>query len=389
MIKPHGGKLINRYLSETEAEKYKAQSDKMKSIILDERELSDVELIANGAMSPLEGFMCRDDYNNVIESMTLSNGVVWSIPVTLQMKEENSKKYNTGDIAVLKNKNGEFAGIFEIEDKFERDKEKEALSIYQTLDTNHPGVSYLHKKGDIILGGKIKAVKKNKKDVFSRYRLDPIKVRDEFEKKGWKEVVAFQTRNPIHRAHEYLQKTALELVDGLLIHPLVGFTKPGDIPADVRLECYETIIENYYPSDRVMLSVFPAAMRYAGPREAVFHAICRKNYGCTHMIIGRDHAGVEDYYGTYDAQKIFDRFTDDEMGIKIMKFEHSFYCKKCGNMASSKTCPHSSSDRIFLSGTKVREILSGGEDLPTEFTRDEVSSILKKYYTGLNQSTKT
>ncbi len=383
MIKPHGGELKNRYMSSSEAQEYQKRLDDMKSIVLDEREISDVELIANGAMSPLEGFMCREDYTGVVEGMRLQDGTVWSIPITLQVEKNAAAKYGEGQEAALLDGEGRLVGVLTVEDRFERDAENEAGKVYRTTDREHPGVKYLYEKGDVLLGGKIKAVKRQIRDEFFEYRLDPAEVREKFSERGWKSVVAFQTRNPIHRAHEYLQKTALELVDGLLIHPLVGFTKPGDIPADVRLKCYETMMEKYYPQDRVMLSVFPAAMRYAGPREAVFHAICRKNYGCTHMIIGRDHAGVGNYYGTYDAQNIFDEFTQQETGINIMKFEHSFFCKVCGNMASNKTCPHSGKDRVFLSGTKVREMLSKGDDLPAEFTRPEISSILKEYYQGL------
>jgi sulfate adenylyltransferase len=383
MIKPHGGKLVDRYLNNEESQVYNGKLAEMKKITLDEIQVSDVDLIANGAMSPLKGFMCRNDYDRVISDMRLYDRTVWPIPVTLRFTEKEAENFDTGDEAALMNKEGTFIGVLKISDIFKREKGIEAASIYQTVDRNHPGVKYLYEKGDIIVGGNIKAVKRQIKDEFYRYRFGPAETRIEIERRGWNEIVAFQTRNPIHRAHEYLQKTALECVDGLLIHPLVGFTKPGDIPADVRLKCYEAIVEKYYPKDRVMLGVFPAAMRYAGPREAVFHAICRKNYGCTHIIIGRDHAGVGNYYGTYDAQDIFDTFTRDEIGIRIMKFEHSFFCKKCGNMASKKTCPHSDSDRIFLSGTKVREMLAKGENLPMEFTRPEVSEILKQYYQNM------
>ncbi|HOP73536.1 MAG TPA: sulfate adenylyltransferase [Bacillota bacterium] len=380
---PHGGELIEAYLTPDEVQYYTGRLPEMKRLVLDPVELSDLELLANGAFSPLKGFMGSADYFAVLENNRLADGWVWTIPITLSIPVEMCGNYREGEKLALVSSDGKLTGILELEEIYHRNREKEALQVYGTLDRKHPGVRYLLSKGEVLLGGKIKAVADGFGGEFSEYRLSPRQLRQVFAENGWKSVVAFQTRNPIHRAHEYLQKVALEMVDALLIHPLVGFTKPGDIPSDVRMACYQEIIARYYPADRVKLAVFPAAMRYAGPKEAVFHAIVRKNYGCTHFIVGRDHAGVGNYYGTYDAQNIFDNFSSEEIGITILKFENTFYCKRCGNMASAKTCPHGAEERLFLSGTKVREMLQSGLDLPEEFTRPEVARILKAYYAEL------
>jgi sulfate adenylyltransferase len=380
MIDPHGGKLVNRFVEGAERDALLAQAATLPQIILNEREQADVEMISCGAMSPLEGFMTQADYNGVVENLRLASGAVWPLPITLAVKPGDATAYAKGDKAALVDETGALLAVIDIADIYQPDKMHEAKLVYGTDDPAHPSVAYLQAYGDTYLGGAITAVNKLAHADFTKYRLEPAQTREMFAAKGWKTVVAFQTRNPIHRAHEYLQKCALEQTDGLLIHPLMGATKKGDIPGDVRMACYETLIEGYFNTDRVAVTIFPAAMRYGGPREAIFHALVRKNYGCTHIIIGRDHAGVGKYYGTYDAQEIFGQFTAEDLGITPMMYEHAFFCRECGNMASAKTCPHGNDAHVFLSGTKVREMLSEGQRPPAEFTRTEVADVLMKFY---------
>ncbi|MCM8768051.1 MAG: sulfate adenylyltransferase [Candidatus Omnitrophica bacterium] len=376
MIEPHGGKLINRIVSEQEKKRLKDKIFVMKSIKLNRRQVSDLEMIAIGAFSPLEGFMGKNDYENVLHNMRLSNNLVWPIPITLAVDKDQVKRFEIGEDISLLDEFGKVVGILHLKEVYSYDKELEAEKIYRTKDEKHPGVKAVYSQGDTLLGGEVTLLEKPKHIEFNKYYLTPQETRNIFKERGWKTVVGFQTRNPIHRAHEYIQKCALEIYDGLFLHPIVGETKSDDIPAEIRMRCYEVLIENYYPKERVVLSINPAYMRYAGPREAIFHAIVRKNYGCTHFIVGRDHAGVGNYYGPYDAQKIFLEFKPEELGIIPLFFENAFYCKKCSSMATLKTCPHSKEEWIFLSGTKVREMLQGEEIPPLEFTRPEVAKIL-------------
>jgi sulfate adenylyltransferase len=347
------------------------------ALTLSSRQASDVELLANGGFEPLRGFMGSEDWRSVCDRMRLASGDWWSIPITLATDLDAS----VGDVVELSAPNGKLLARLTVEEVFERDVKAEAEQVYRTTDDQHPGVAAIYAEGDRCLAGQVEAEAfPDHDEAFAKRYLSPEQSRAEFERRGWKRVVAFQTRNPIHRAHEYLTKAALEVSDGLFLHPLIGETKEGDIPADVRMRCYEVLMERYYPQDRVVLGVNPAAMRYAGPREAILHAIVRRNYGATHFIVGRDHAGVGDYYGTYDAQRIFDEVDIGELGIEPLFFEHTFWCEECEGMASGKTCPHPQEAHLFLSGTKVREMLAAGEKPPHEFTREEVAEILIDAY---------
>ncbi len=368
LIAPHGGELVDRTGDRPDG------FDRLETVTLASRELSDLDMLASGALSPLEGFMGQEDYDSVLESMRLANCLPWALPVCLAVEEAPK-----GDRVALADGSGRVYGVLDVMAVYTYSKEVEAERAFGTTDAAHPGVARLYDQAPLYVSGPV-TVFDRVDPPFPELSKDPAETRAEFTERGWKRVVGFQTRNPIHRAHEYLTKVALETVDGLLIHPLVGETKSDDVPAATRVECYRVLLDGYYPADRVVLSAFPAAMRYAGPREAIWHAICRKNYGCSHFIVGRDHAGVGDYYGTYDAQLIFDEFEPHELDVEPMFFEHSFWCRACGSMASAKTCPHDREQHVFLSGTKVREMLGNGELPPMQFSRPEVAEVLIEAY---------
>jgi sulfate adenylyltransferase len=376
IIAPHGGQLVDRAVPTEEREERLREAAELPKVSLGPRTISDLQMISTGVFSPLEGFMLREDYESVVEDMRLSYGLPWSLPITLATDEGTARTLKEESEVALVDSEGELIATMLLRERYRYDKEHEARTVYRTTDAEHPGVAALYDQGEVLLGGEVNLLQPPDRGRFPRYFYEPQELRAAFVEKGWKRVVGFQTRNPVHRAHEYIQKSALETVDGLLLNPLVGETKSDDIPADVRVRSYEVILDRYYPKNRVMLAVFPAAMRYAGPREAIFHAICRKNYGCTHFIVGRDHAGVGDYYGTYDAQAIFENFKPGELGITPLMFEHAFFCRDCQNMASGKTCPHEAESHVFLSGTKVREMLARGEYPPPEFSRPEVIKVL-------------
>ncbi|MEG4487299.1 sulfate adenylyltransferase [Microcoleus sp. D2_18a_B4] len=377
-IAPHGGILVNRIATLDQRQEFFDKAEVLPRVQLSDRSISDLQMIAIGALSPLKGFMNEADYRSVVKQMRLSNGLPWSVPITLSVTEEVAAPLKAGTLVRLDSPAGKFVGLLELAEKYHYSKEEEAVNVYRTDDLKHPGVQVVDKSGPVNLAGDIWLLERELDVRFPQYQIDPAKSRMLFTEKGWKTIVGFQTRNPIHRAHEYIQKCALETVDGLFLHPLVGTTKDDDIAADVRMRCYEILLEKYYPKDRVILAINPAAMRYAGPREAIFHALIRKNYGCTHFIVGRDHAGVGDYYGTYDAQHIFDEFEPGELGIVPMKFEHAFYCTLTEQMATTKTSPSTPEQRVHLSGTKVREMLRAGKLPPPQFSRPEVAAELAK-----------
>jgi sulfate adenylyltransferase len=382
-IAPHGGELVDRMAPEGQRAELLQGAETLNRVALGPRSLSDLEMISTGVFSPLTGFMVQEDYDSVVETMHLSNGLVWSLPITLSVSEEEAGGISVGEEIALADGTGRVLATMTVEDRYSYDKEREAREVFGTTSAEHPGVAAVYRQEDVLLGGEITLlVDDPNPKPFPEYHYTPRQLREVFTEKGWKRVVGFQTRNPVHRSHEYIQKSALEIVDGLLLNPLVGETRSEDIPADVRMRSYETILERYYPKDRTLLAVFPAAMRYGGPREAIFHAVCRKNYGCTHFIVGRDHAGPgkdssgKPFYGDYDAQHIFDEFEDGEIGLTPLFFEHAFFCLQCQGMGTTKTCPHGKENHVFISGTKVREMLANGEYPPPEFSRSEVIEVL-------------
>ena len=384
LIDPYGGRLVDRVPAREEARRWRAEAAGLPAISLSPRMATDLYLLAVGALSPLEGFMDRETYELVLQDMRLPSKLPWSIPVVLAVHETDAGRLRAGEPAALRSPDGELAGVIEVTEIYRRDVERESRSVYGTADTAHPGIATLHALGDVYVAGPVHLLRAAPlADGVKREEiLTPAETRAAFRERGWRSIVAFQTRNPIHRAHEYLQKCALEIVDGLLVHPVVGEAKSDDLPPAVRMECYRVLLESYFPAERVLLSALPLAMRYAGPMEALFHAIIRRNYGCTHLIVGRDHAGVGDYYGTYDAQRIFDRIDPEVLGIRPLSFEHAFWCRTTDQMATAKTSPSGPEQRVFLSGTRLREMLARGERPPAEFTRPEVADVLVRAYAG-------
>lgn len=375
-IPPHGGQLINRIIAGEEREDWLKRAEEIPGWAVPPMILSDLECIATGVFSPLTGFLNEEDYLAVRDRMRLADGTVWTLPITLPVPEDRAADVREGKPVAIRGEDGRIYAVVEVESLYRVDRRKEAREVFRTEDAKHPGVARLYRSSPLRAGGPIRLLNRPDHGLFNRFILDPVETRSAIRQRGWRRIVGFQTRNPIHRAHEYIQKAALETVDGLFLNPLIGETKADDIPADIRMKSYQVILDHYYQRERVLFSAFPAAMRYAGPREAVFHALVRKNYGCTHFIVGRDHAGVGDYYGTYDAQRIFDEFRPEELGILPLFFEHSFYCRRCGGMATYKTCPHDREHHVILSGTRVRSMLKEGKMPPPEFSRPEVIRVL-------------
>ncbi|MBM3236153.1 sulfate adenylyltransferase [Candidatus Poribacteria bacterium] len=387
LVPPHGGKLLPRLVEGEERREELQRAKTLPQVQMTSRETSDLIMMAMGAFSPLEGFMCSDDYVRVVNEMRTADGLLWPIPITLSVTKEKADSLKDGqNVALVDDESGEIMGLMTIREKFTYDKQHEAKQVFRTDDAKHPGVAKVYNQNDILLGGAVKALSEGEyPERFKGYYARPAETRKIFAKYGWSTVAAFQLRNPMHRSHEYCTKIALEVSDGLFIHPLVGKLKEDDIPADVRMKCYEVLLEKYYPNDRVVLKVYPMEMRYGGPREAVLHAIFRQNFGCSHLIIGRDHAGVGNYYGPFDAQIIFDELDEDDLHIKPLKIDWTFYCYKCEGMASLKTCPHTPADRCLISGTALRGMLSEGKLPPPEFSRPEVLEILVEYYKNLSK----
>lgn len=385
-LTPHGGKLVDRFVSKEKIPESIREFSSLPAFVLDAREIADLELIATGAASPLEGFLGAADYRSVLERMRLADGTVWPLPMTLAVDGQHAKHLLPGRQVALRDSRSRLWGNMEVRDVYERDALTEARAVYRTDDVSHPGVAYLLGRPKFLAAGPVRVLPLPDDLPFGNHRLSPRQLRQEIAARGWQRVAGFQTRNPIHRAHEHLTKVALEFVDGLVIHPLVGETTADDVPAEVRFQCYQTLIDKYYPKERVLLAAFPAAMRYAGPREALFHALVRKNYGIHHLIVGRDHAGVNNFYGPFEAQRIFDQFSREELGVEPLRFESMFFCRGCDNLASARSCPHPPNLRVELSGTRIRQILRSGGQLPPEFSRAEVSELLRAHYQGSQRS---
>jgi sulfate adenylyltransferase len=387
LVPPHGSKKLKTlalHSSERKSELKKAES--LPKLMCSSREFGDVVMLGIGGFNPLDGFMNRADWQSVCDNMTLKNGLFWPIPITLSTNDKTIKEDQ--EVAIVYEKTNEIIATMVITEKYTIDREHECNTVYKTTDMEHPGVVLVMSQGEYNLAGPIKVLSDGGfPSKYGNLYMTPSETRAYFDNKGWSSIAAFQTRNPMHRSHEYLAKIAIEICDGVMIHSTLGELKPGDIPAEVRSEAISTLIENYFVDNTVLQSGYPLDMRYAGPREALLHALFRQNYGCSHLIVGRDHAGVGDYYGPFDAHNIFDEI-DDGLVTQPLKIDWTFWCNKCAGMSSMKTCPHSHEDRLLLSGSKLRHLLSENLDVPENFSRPEVLEILRKYYSGLKDSEK-
>ena len=387
LVKPHGADQLKPLLLSGDALAHEQQAAaQLKKVHLSSRERGDLIMLGIGGFTPLEGFMDENDWQGVCKNMVLSNGLFWPIPITLSTSLEQAETIELGEtVALVDPATNEVMGSLTVESKYQIDKHFECYSVFKTADEAHPGVKMVMDQGDVNLSGPVKVFSQGEfPSQYGDIYMTPAETRDLFIQQGWKTVAAFQTRNPMHRSHEYLAKVAIEVCDGVLVHSLLGKLKPGDIPADVRQKAIATLIDNYFVKNTVIQSGYPLDMRYAGPREALLHALFRQNYGCSHLIVGRDHAGVGDYYGPFDAHHIFDQIPENALLTKPLKMDWTFWCNKCEAMASMKTCPHEHEDRVLVSGTKLRKALSEGGDIPDNFSRPEVLQILRDYYQGLS-----
>ncbi|MBT3227628.1 MAG: sulfate adenylyltransferase [Candidatus Marinimicrobia bacterium] len=384
LVPPHGGALNPRMIEDQEQRAVAVEAAaSLIRIKLASKEESDLIMLATGSFSPLSGFMGQADYESVVKDMRLADGVLWPIPIVLPVSHSQAESIAIGDkIALVATDTDEIMATMSVSEKYSYDKESEAQNVFCTTDEAHPGVKKIVEQGEVYLGGPVEVFSEGEyPEIYPEYAR-PEETRALFVEKGWNTVAAFQTRNPIHRSHEYLTKVAMEVCDGVLIHPVVGKLKAGDIPADIRMKCYQAMLDNYYKPENTVLKVYPMEMRYGGPREAILHAIIRQNFGCSHMIIGRDHAGVGNYYGPFDAQDIFDKLKPGDIHLKPLKLDWTFWCNKCEAIVSTKTCPHGNDDHLMISGTKLRDMLANGERPPVEFGRPEVIDILIDYYEG-------
>ena len=391
LVPPHGGGALKPLLLTGNAlAQTQTKAETLKKVRMSSRESCDLIMLGIGAFTPLDGFMNKADWQGVCENTRMANGIFWPIPITLSVSTEQAATIQLGEeVTLVDDETGEIRGILKVSEKYSIDKSLECRSIFQTEDPEHPGVQKVIEQLPVNLAGPVQVLSEG--EFPERYKsiyMRPAETRALFEEKKWHKVAAFQTRNPMHRSHEFLAKIAIETLDGVLVHQILGKLKAGDIPAEVRAEAIDVLLENYFVKDTVVQAGYPMEMRYAGPKEALLHAVFRQNYGCSHLIVGRDHAGVGDYYGPFDAQYIFDQVSEEDLRTRPLKIDWTFYCYKCQGMASMKTCPHSKEDRLLLSGTKLRKMLSDGEQPPAEFSRPEVVKILQKYYANLADSEK-